>query len=279
MDNPHSNPIRKRIYEIIFEADTRAGRLFDIILISAILLSTFLAALETEPALTSTQKIWLYRTEWFFVILFTAEYFLRLYSVKKPLVYAFSFFGLVDFFAIFPAYLELVGENYHLLTMIRIVRVIRVFRILKLARYLDETNVLISALKDSRRKVTVFLTAVLILVTVIGTLMYFIESPESGFTSIPVSVYWAIVTLTTVGFGDIAPQSPLGRTFASLLMLTGYGILAVPTGIFSSALLKQSSMSFQKQNQISTQTCPDCLKEGHDSDAVFCKYCAAELNP
>lgn len=279
MKDPHSNPIRKKIYEIIFEADTKLGRLFDLCLILAILLSTFLAALETEPTLSPEQKYWLYRAEWLFVGIFTVEYILRLYSVKYPLKYAFSFFGIVDFFSIFPAYLELVGENYHLLTMIRIVRVIRVFRILKLARYLDETNILIAALNDSKRKIIVFITAVLIIVTIMGTIMYFVESPESGFVSIPVSVYWSIVTLTTVGFGDIAPVTPLGRALASLLMLTGYGVIAVPTGIFSSELIKTAIYANQKSKLVSTQSCPDCLKEGHDSDAKFCKYCGEEINP
>lgn len=277
--NPHTDPIRKKIYEIIFEADTRLGRLFDLCLIFAILISTFLAALETEPGLNPNQKLWLYRFEWFFVILFTIEYILRIYSVKNPSKYIFSFFGAIDFFAIFPAYLELAGENFHLLTMIRIVRVIRVFRILKLVRYLDETNVLLQALLDSRRKITVFITAVLIIVTVMGTIMYFVESPESGYTSIPVSVYWAIVTLTTVGFGDIAPVTPLGRALASLLMLMGYGVIAVPTGIFSSELIKTAVETGRKSKMITTQACPDCLKEGHDSDATYCKYCSAELNP
>jgi voltage-gated potassium channel len=209
--------------------------------------------------------------EWGFTILFTVEYLARLYVVKYPRRYIFSFLGLVDLFAILPTYLSLffIGSQYFL--AVRTIRLLRVFRIFKLSRYLGEADVLRRALKASRHKITVFLFAVFSIVIIIGTLMYLIEGPERGFTSIPKSIYWAIVTLTTVGYGDITPQTVIGQTLSSLLMITGYGIIAVPTGIVTTELNKAA------QNAVSTQVCPNCLREGHDVDAVFCKYCSARL--
>ena len=208
--------------------------------------------------------------EWFFTIVFTIEYILRLISVDHPLRYARSFFGIVDLLAIVPTYLSLLVPGTQFLLVIRLLRILRVFRVLKLAKYIAEAHVLTTALRASRRKITVFLFTVMTLVVILGSLMYFIESDENGFTSIPRSVYWAIVTLTTVGYGDISPQTPLGQALASVVMILGYAILAVPTGIVSVELSRA-------EIDLNTRSCHGCSLEGHDKDAVYCKYCGDEL--
>lgn len=261
---------RRKLHEIIFEAETSAGRRFDVVLICLILLSVFVVFLESVRSIREDYGAILYAAEWVFTILFSIEYFLRLVSVRKPWRYALSFYGLIDLLAIFPTYLSLFVPGTQYLLTIRVLRLLRIFRILKLTEYISEARVITTALRASRRKISVFLLAVLSLVTIAGSLMYVIEGEERGYTDIPTSIYWAIVTLTTVGYGDISPQTPLGKAVASLIMIAGYGIIAVPTGIVTVELSKAVS-------NVSTQVCPECASEGHDSDAIFCKYCAAHL--
>ena len=214
----------------------------------------------------------LYYIEWFFTLLFTIEYVLRLMCVRKPLLYAGSFFGIVDFLSIIPTYLSFLIPGVKYMLIIRIFRLLRVFRILKLSEYMGEAQILVDALNSSRRKIMVFLYGVFTLVIVFGSLMYVVEGSNSGFTSIPRSVYWAIVTITTVGYGDIAPQTPLGQLVASLIMIMGYGIIAVPTGIYSAELVKNYRIG-----SIRNDACPDCGETGHDFDADFCKYCGHRM--
>jgi voltage-gated potassium channel len=262
---------RTRLHEIIFEADTPGGKLFDVLLILSIIISVILVMLDSVNAVQQSYGKLLYIGEWFFTILFTVEYFFRLYSIGRPLAYATSFFGMVDLLAILPTYLSIIFPGTHYLLVIRILRVLRIFRVLKLAQYLGEIRTLNRALLASRRKITVFLFVVLTLVVIFGSLMYFIEDPENGFTSIPRSIYWAIVTLTTVGYGDISPQTAFGQAISAIIMVIGYGIIAVPTGIVTAELTQA-----YKPN-VSTQSCRQCSAEGHDPDAKHCKYCGAEL--
>lgn len=272
MDKKHvAMPLRARLHEIIFEADTPGGKLFDVLLILSIVISVVLVMLDSVGAIRHSYGRILFIGEWLFTVLFTIEYLLRLYSVGRPLSYATSFFGVVDLLAILPSYLSIFFPGTHYLLVIRILRVLRIFRVLKLVQYLGEIQILSRALLASRRKITVFLFAVLSLVVVFGSLMYLIEDPEHGFTSIPRSIYWAIVTLTTVGYGDISPQTALGQAISAVIMVIGYGIIAVPTGIVTSELSK----SYKKS--VSTQACPQCSAEGHDVDAKYCKYCGAAL--
>ena len=270
-DQPTPSPLRARLHEIIFEADTPAGKLFDVLLIISILLSVALVMLDSVDSVQLSYGRWLYFGEWLFTILFTIEYLLRLYSVGRPGAYASSFFGIVDLMAVLPTYLSIFFPGTQYLLVIRILRVLRIFRVLKLVQYLGEARLLSQALRASRRKIMVFLFAVLTVVVIFGALMYLIEDPESGFTSIPQSIYWTIVTLTTVGYGDISPQTALGQTIASIIMIIGYGIIAVPTGIVSAEL----SQVYKKG--VSTQACPECSAEGHDKDAEFCKFCGSRL--
>ncbi len=262
-----------RLHEIIFEADTRAGKLFDIFLILAILLSVLVVMLDSVAGITSAHGTLLLVLEWGFTLLFTLEYLLRLICVKNPMRYAASPLGLVDLLAVLPTYVSLVVPGSQYLMVIRVLRVLRIFRVLKLASYLGEANVLTRALKASREKIIVFLVTVMTLVIIFGSTMYLIEGTENGFTSIPKSIYWAIVTMTTVGYGDISPKTPLGQLIASMIMILGYGIIAVPTGIVTSQITRVS------KKPISTQACPVCTAEGHDHDALFCKFCSARLNP
>lgn len=263
-------PWQFKLHEVIFEADTKAGKWFDILLLWAILLSVITVMLESVESISAVYGTSLRIIEWVFTILFTFEYFARIISVKKPIKYIFSFYGIIDLISIIPTFLGLFITGTHTLSIIRSIRLLRVFRILKLVQFISEANILIKALKASRPKIVVFLFAVLSLTFILGTLMYLIEPPESGFTSIPISIYWAIVTLTTVGYGDIAPQTVLGQTLASLIMIIGYAIIAVPTGIVGSELAKTKTNS-------NTQACPACSLEGHDDDAVYCKHCGSKL--
>ena len=269
--NKSSTPFSTRLHEIIFEADTPGGKLFDVLLILSIMASVILVMLDSVTSIRQSYGRLLYFGEWFFTILFTIEYALRLYSVTRPLAYATSFFGMVDLLAILPSYLSIIFPGTHYLLVIRILRVLRIFRVLKLAQYIGEIQVLSRALLASRRKITVFLFTVLTLVIIFGSLMYLIEKPEHGFTSIPRSIYWAIVTLTTVGYGDISPKTDLGQAISAIIMIIGYGIIAVPTGIVTAEL----TQTYKKG--ISTQACRQCSLEGHDPDASHCKYCGAEL--
>jgi voltage-gated potassium channel len=263
--------IRARIHEIIFEADTPAGKMFDIALLVAIVLSVAAVLLESVSGIRQRYGTALRAVEWFFTLLFTGEYLLRLACVGRPLRYARSFFGIVDLLAIAPTYLGLFIAGAHSLIVIRALRLLRVFRVLKLAHFVGEATTLRLALRESTRKIIIFLGTVLTLVLIVGALMYLIEGEKHGFTSIPQSVYWAIVTMTTVGYGDVAPQTVIGKVLASAVMILGYGIIAVPTGIVTVELASAG------KKRISTQACPECAADGHDPDAVYCKYCASRL--
>ncbi len=263
---------RHKIHEIIFEADTPAGKAFDVALILAILLSVAVVMLDSVQNIRTQYGKTLYIAEWIFTILFTIEYILRLTGVGNSWAYARSFFGIIDLLAIIPTYASifLPGSQYFL--VIRLLRILRVFRVFKLVQYLSEANMLKRALYASRRKIFVFLYAVSISVVIVGSLMYLIEGRANGFTSIPRSIYWAIVTITTVGYGDIAPQTNIGQALAAMLMITGYAIIAVPTGIVTVELSRSMS-----EGEVTSRVCKHCSGEGHDADAVYCKYCGEKL--
>ncbi|VFQ47428.1 ion transporter [Desulfoluna butyratoxydans] len=264
---------RHRLHEIIFEADTRAGKWFDVVLIVSILSSVLVVMLDSISGFSARYGYYLYGWEWAFTLMFTLEYILRLACVNRPLAYAGSFLGIVDLLAILPTYISLLVPGSQYLIVVRVLRVLRVFRVFKLVNYVGEASVLVRALQSSRRKITIFLLTVLTLMIIFGSLMYMIEGPEHGFTSIPRSIYWAIVTMTTVGYGDISPKTNAGQALAALIMVMGYAIIAVPTGIVTSEL------SLAGQKRVSTQVCPACMAEGHDPDAVFCRVCSERLNP
>jgi len=265
------SPTRVRIHEIIFEADTPAGKAFDVALMVFIILSVVAVMLESTSAIADRYGPWLRTFEWVITGLFTVEYLLRLYCVGNPFRYARSFFGVVDLLAILPSYLSIFIPGAQSLLVIRALRLLRVFRVLKLAQFVGEASELTAALRASARKIIVFLGAVLTIVVIVGSMMYLIEGEDNGFTSIPVSIYWAIVTMTTVGYGDVAPHTPLGKILASAIMILGYGIIAVPTGIVSVELAGVT------RKRITTQACPECGAGGHDGDAVHCKYCGSNL--
>lgn len=269
--NRDRSDLRNTLHTIIFEADTPAGKLFDVLLIVSILVSVAVVLADSVGAIQASYGRLLMAAEWFFTILFSIEYFLRLVSVRSPLKYATSFYGVVDFIAIIPTYLSLVFPATKYFMVIRTLRILRVFRVLKLIQYMKEANLLMRALSASRRKITVFLFTVLTMVTLFGSLIYVIEGEANGFTSIPKSIYWAIVTMTTVGYGDISPQTALGQVLASVVMIMGYSIIAVPTGIVT------VQISQEMTRRTSTQACPRCGREGHDSDAQFCKYCGERI--
>jgi voltage-gated potassium channel len=262
---------REQVREIIFEADTAAGKAFDVALLWLIVASVLAVMLESVVEIRATWGPWLRALEWVITGLFTIEYALRLASVASPAGYARSFFGIIDLLAILPTYVSLLLPGSQSLIVIRALRLLRIFRVLKLGRYLGEANVLLSAIRSSRRKVTVFLGTVVVLVLNIGAIMYLIEGAPSGFTSIPRSMYWAIVTMTTVGYGDIAPQTILGQSLAAVVMILGYSIIAVPTGIVSAEMVQAT------RKPVTTRVCPSCLTEGHETTARYCKDCAAEL--
>ena len=264
---------RLSLHEIIFEADTPAGKFFDIVLILTIIMSVITVMFDSVAEIRAQYGQTLYIIEWFFTLLFTVEYALRILSLGNPMRYVRSFYGLVDLVAILPTYLSLLIPGSQYLMVIRVLRLLRIFRILKLAQYLNEAEYLLKAMRASLRKISIFLFVIMTLVLIFGSLLYLIEGDESGFTSIGVSCYWAITTLTTVGYGDISPQSPLGRAVASVIMILGYGVIAVPTGIVTAELVAPIT------GKVSTQSCPDCGAEKHSYDALYCKYCGTELNP
>ncbi|GAB3195678.1 voltage-gated potassium channel [Pontibacter aydingkolensis] len=268
MTQAKKHSLRKKIYTIIFEAETPVGKFFDIALLILILSSVTVVTLESVVELRKNYLSVFLTLEWIFTIIFTIEYFLRIYSSPKPFKYIFSFFGLVDLLSIIPTYLSLfiLGSQYFL--VIRVLRLLRVARIFKLTRFINEGQVLSKALRASMAKILVFLGVVLTIVVIVGSMMYIIEGAKSGFTSIPISIYWTIVTLTTVGYGDIAPQSALGQVLASFIMIMGYGIIAVPTGIVSVELAKT-----EREALATTKVCPNCHKEGHFNDANYCFNC------
>ncbi|UCE47085.1 MAG: ion transporter, partial [Phycisphaerales bacterium] len=262
---------RQVLFEVIFEADTPAGKWFDIVLIICILLSVATVMLDSVGEIAAEYGPLLQGIEWFFTILFTVEYVLRLLCVGKPVRYAVSFFGVVDLLAILPTYISLLVPSSRYLSVVRILRVLRIFRVLKLGHHTKEASVLKTALYASRRKILVFFSVVLTLVVIIGSLIYVIEGQEGRFTSIPRGVYWAIVTLTTVGYGDISPQTAPGQFLAAIVMILGYSIIAVPTGIVTAEFTRASGA------RPSGQACPNCSAEGHDRDAQYCKFCGARL--
>lgn len=262
------------IYVVIFQSSTKWGRIFDISLLIAIVLSLVVVMLESISAYDAEYGRIFHVIEWVLTVLFSIEYVLRIVSIGKPLKYVLSFYGIIDLLSIVPTYLTLFITGSPGLMVIRTLRLLRIFRVLKLGRFLKEANSLKEAMLASRAKITVFLFAVFTSVIVMGTLMYIIEDKESGFTSIPRSIYWAIVTLTTVGYGDIAPATPLGQALASVIMIIGYGIIAVPTGIVGAEMARaQPNTKIVHQRR-----CWSCLEEGHDSNAAFCKHCGADLN-
>jgi len=263
---------RGRVYNIIFEADTRAGRRFDLWLIAAIIISVVVVILDSVTVISQRYTHFFNVLEWLITLLFTAEYLLRLACVRHPLRYMTSFFGVIDLLAILPTYVALFFPEAYALMDVRILRLLRVFRVLKLVPYVAEYRVLLDALYASRRKILIFLSFVMLVVLLLGTLMYVIEGPENGFTSIPTAVYWAITAVTTVGFGDIVPKTDVGRTIASVMMLIGWGTLAVPTGILSAELTA-------RRISATTRTCPECLKEGLPPEDKFCGNCGSKLPP
>jgi len=263
--------LRRHLHIIIFEADTPAGKAFDVALLCAIILSVIAVMLESVASIALAFGYELRLAEWIFTLLFTVEYALRIFCVERPSRYARSFFGIVDLLAILPSYLSLVIPGSQSLLVIRALRLLRIFRVFKLARFLREANVLLTALRSSSRKVVVFLGTVLVLVAILGSAMYIIEGEANGFDSIPLAMYWAVVTMTTVGYGDLTPQTPIGRLLATLVMVIGYGIIAIPTGIVTSEIIQAG------RKPVTTRHCPHCLTEGHEPEARYCKDCAEEL--
>ncbi|MCK0109195.1 ion transporter [Flavobacteriaceae bacterium S0825] len=274
-DNNTNKSWRHKLHEILYEADTPNGKVFNIVLFIVIIASIVFVMLESVESIDSKYHKFLDSAEWVITILFSLEYVARIITVKKPLKYAFSFFGIIDLLSTIPKYLSFFFIGSQSLVALRALRLLRVFRILKLARYIGESTNLTRAMKASRAKISVFILFVFILCIILGTIMYLIESgQDSGFTSIPRSVYWAIVTLTTVGYGDIAPVSALGQLISSFIMLMGYAILAVPTGIVSAEVVR-----INKHNvHTNTQSCPYCMTENHRDDAEYCHSCGNKLN-
>lgn len=260
---------RKRLHIIVFTTDTPAGLVFDVALIISILASVLVVMLSSVSSLAARYSGVFLGLEWFFTLLYTAEYGLRLWISPKPWRYARSFFGLVDLLSVLPTWLMWLFPSGQFFLLLRLLRVLRLFRVLKLAQYLDEMGVILRSLRASRRKITVFVFSVLVLVILFGSSMYLIEGEEGGFTSIPVSIYWAVVTLTTVGYGDISPKTPLGQALSSVVMLLGYAIIAVPTGIVTVELSREAKRG--------RRVCEQCGCESHDKDARYCKRCGEAL--
>lgn len=265
---------RLTLYTVIFESDTRAGRAFDLVLLWLILSSVGVVMLDSVTAFESRWGELFDVIEWFFTVVFTVEYLLRLACVRHPARYASSFLGIVDLLSVAPTYLAFFVPGLEALIDIRVLRMLRIFRILKLGAYVVEYGELGRAIMATRYKIAVFLSFVVLVVVVLGTLMYVVEGPANGYTSIPVSIYWAITTVTTVGFGDITPKTDLGRFIASLTMLMGWGTLAVPTGIVSAEFASR-----RERSKLTTRTCHECLSQGHEPQAKFCQDCGAQLPP
>lgn len=272
-DKKLTGSLKEKTYEVIFEADTREGRLFNVVLFICIVVSIITIILESVVPVRERFSTILKVLEWTITILFTVEYMARVWSVKDKKRYIFSFMGIIDLLSTLPTYIAVFITGAQSLMVFRSLRLLRIFRIFKLSRYVGEGEYLVRAMKASRHKIIVFMLTVMTSVIIAGTVMYMIEGPEHGFKDIPTSIYWAIVTMTTVGYGDIAPETSIGQAIASLIMILGYGIIAVPTGIVSSEMI-----AMKKDHVITTQVCPHCLKEGHDVDAIFCKYCGGKLN-
>lgn len=266
--------LRHTLYPVIYQADTPAGRGFDIALIICILASVLTIVLDSVADINRQYRKLLFTAEWVFTAIFTVEYILRIFCIPRPFKYVFSFYGVIDLLAILPSYFSLFIPGTQYLLVLRIMRVLRIFRILKLVRFINQSNLLINALLASRLKITIFLFTITTLLVIFGSAMYLIEGPENGFINIPISIYWAVVTLTTVGFGDITPKTDLGRTISALVMVIGYAIIAVPTGIFTAEL----SQEMKRQNARSDKRmCTKCRKSGHQTDANYCRICGEEL--
>ena len=274
-----SNNLKNKLHTIIYEADTPMGKLFDVVLLILILVSVILVMLESVTSIDTHYHDLLYFGEWVITIFFTIEYILRIITVKKASNYIFSFYGIIDLLSTIPLYLSFILAGSNALLAVRALRLLRVFRILKITRYMGEANKLNKALRDSKPKILVFLFAVLILSIIAGTIMYLVEGEQSGFVSIPISVYWCIVTLTTVGFGDIAPVTPLGQFIAAIIMIMGYGIIAVPTGIVSAeyASKKTHTVDDPEYIHVNTQSCQNCNENNHHDNAEFCHKCGTTL--
>ena len=273
MDPGGSAGWQQKLYEVIFEADTGPGKLFDVLLLITILVSVIALMLESVESIEKQWGTWLRGIEWTITILFTIEYVFRILSVRRPLRYCTSFFGIVDLLAIVPTYLSVIVPGSRALSVVRVLRLVRVFRIFNLGRYERESQVLLKALKATQAKIIVFLLVIITLVLVMGALVYVIESPQPGskFTSIPRSVYWAIVTVTTVGYGDMSPQTVPGQFLAAVSMILGYAIIIVPSGIFSAEII------MSRRTKVTTQACPSCMLEGHEKDAKYCRSCGDQL--
>lgn len=266
-----SQSFREKTFEVIFGTDTPAGKLFDLALIWAILFSVLAVILDSVHPLSEAYGSTFLTVEWFFTILFTIEYGLRIYSSPNPWAYVRSFYGIVDLLSILPSYLAFFFPGARSLLVVRLLRVLRIFRILKLMRYVGESNILLRSFALSRRKIFVFFASMLVMATIIGSLMFLIEGPPNGFTSIPTSIYWTIVTITTVGYGDITPLTPFGKTLAAMAMLIGYSIIAVPTGIVTAEL------AGELQRERDMIICPNCNRGGHERDSEFCRFCGSEF--
>lgn len=270
---PQHRPLKQLIYDIIFGFESRPGKYFDVVLICMILVSVAAVLMDSVAGWHARFGTLFYRLEWFFTIAFTLEYGLRIYSSPNRLRYIFSFYGIVDFISIVPTYVAFLYPAAAYLIVIRVMRVLRIFRILKLLRYLREANLLFAALYNARRKIFVFLFSLATLIVIFGSLMFLIEGPKNGFDSIPKSIYWAIVTVTTVGYGDISPKTPLGQAVAAVAMICGYAVIAVPTGIIGAELMREAN----RERWTKLRVCDNCQLAGHDDDAIFCKRCGASL--
>jgi len=264
---------RRQVFNVVFESDTRAGRIFDVVLIAAILLSVAAVLADSVQSVAQRHGALLTTLEWIFTVLFTLEYIARLSCVERPLRYARSFYGVVDLIAVLPTYLAVLFPEAALLIDVRILRLLRIMRIFKLTAYLTEYRLLAEAMAASRRKIMVFLSVVVMIVLIVGTLMYVIEGPKHGFTSIPFAIYWAISTLSTVGYGDVVPRTDIGRALATVMMLIGWGILAVPTGIVTAEMTAQRF----RGRQFPHKRCRECGSEDHEDDAGYCRICGAKL--
>lgn len=264
--------LKDKIHIIIEGTDTPAGKLFDVLILMAIITSVLVVMLDSVLYLRLQYGRLFFIAEWFFTLLFTVEYALRLYSAPNRLRYATSFFGVVDLLALLPTYLSLFFVGTHYLLVVRILRILRIFRVFRLKSYMQQAGFLVAAFKTSQHKITVFFLSLLLLVTIFGSVMYVVEGPENGFTSIPLSIYWAVVTLTTVGYGDISPKTPIGQAIASMVMITGYAIIAVPTGVFTAELARTM------RPQLQPVSCSNCGKFGHATNAKFCDRCGHDLH-
>lgn len=279
---------KRKIHEVIYEADTPAGKVFDVCLLIVIIISLVLVMLESVPSLGAKYATEFITAEWVITIFFTIEYFLRIISINKPSKYIFSFYGIIDLLSTIPLYLTFFFGGLNALLAVRSLRLLRIFRVLKVTRYIGESDKLVKSLKASGPKIAVFLFAVMVVSIIFGTLMYLIEGPEHGFNSIPKSIYWCIVTLTTVGFGDIAPETPFGQFIAAIIMIMGYGIIAVPTGIVSAEYSQARRRSMERQEEqdedhpnyrhVNTQVCQNCLSEKHQDSAQYCHCCGYSLH-